>query len=290
MRTEKEMMDLIMGTAMNDQRIRGVIMNGSRTNPNVKVDFFQDFDIVYIVRDLPSFTDDHSWIDVFGEIMILQMPEEITLIPPDADGRFIYLMQFMDGNRIDLSLVPVQMVDTLIESDSLSVLLLDMDNLFKPFPPASDSDYIEKTPSAKAFSDCCNEFWWVSTYVAKGIWREELPYVKANLDVHVRDMFMLMMTWYIGVTTDFSVASGKDGKYFKQYLSPEMWEKFTKTYADSDYKDIWQSLFIMCEMFENTAIEVARRLGYDYPYEEARRVYTHLKHIENLPRDATEMY
>jgi aminoglycoside 6-adenylyltransferase len=43
-------------------------------------------------------------------------------------------------------------------------------------------------------------------------------------------------------------------------------------------------------MFENTAIEVARRLGYDYPYEEARRVYTHLKHIENLPRDATEMY
>ena len=36
MRTEKEMMDLIINTAKEDERIRAVIMNGSRVNPNVK--------------------------------------------------------------------------------------------------------------------------------------------------------------------------------------------------------------------------------------------------------------
>ena len=42
MRTEQEMLDLIIGTAKNDERIRAVYMNGSRTNKNIKKDIFQD--------------------------------------------------------------------------------------------------------------------------------------------------------------------------------------------------------------------------------------------------------
>lgn len=52
MRSEKEMMGLILNTAREDERIRAVIMNGSRVNPNVKRDCFQDYDIVYVVKDI----------------------------------------------------------------------------------------------------------------------------------------------------------------------------------------------------------------------------------------------
>ena len=55
MRNEKEMYDLILGIAQNDERIRAVIMNGSRANPNAPADIFQDYDIVYIVTDIASF-------------------------------------------------------------------------------------------------------------------------------------------------------------------------------------------------------------------------------------------
>ncbi|MGB4660040.1 MAG: aminoglycoside 6-adenylyltransferase [Mobilitalea sp.] len=48
MRTEKEMLDLISNIAQEDERIRAVIMNGSRTNPNVIRDIFQDYDIEYV--------------------------------------------------------------------------------------------------------------------------------------------------------------------------------------------------------------------------------------------------
>ena len=47
MRSEQEMLELIVNTARHDDRIRAVIMNGSRANPNAPRDFFQDFDIVY---------------------------------------------------------------------------------------------------------------------------------------------------------------------------------------------------------------------------------------------------
>lgn len=41
MRTEKEMYDLIINTAKEDERIRAVYMNGSRTNVNAPKDIFQ---------------------------------------------------------------------------------------------------------------------------------------------------------------------------------------------------------------------------------------------------------
>ena len=77
MRTEREMLDLILETARRDERIRAVIMNGSRVNPNAPRDCFQDFDIVYLVTDLSPFRKNLEWIKRFGELMILQMPEDM---------------------------------------------------------------------------------------------------------------------------------------------------------------------------------------------------------------------
>ncbi|MFP4078627.1 MAG: aminoglycoside 6-adenylyltransferase, partial [Candidatus Izemoplasmataceae bacterium] len=71
MRSEKEMMDLILDVAKNDSRVRAVTMNGSRVM-NRKMDRFQDFDIVYFVDDLQSFLDDPKWIDGFGERLYMQ--------------------------------------------------------------------------------------------------------------------------------------------------------------------------------------------------------------------------
>ncbi len=51
MRSEQEMFDLILNTAREDKRIRAVYMNRSRTNPSAPRDIFQDYDIVYVVRE-----------------------------------------------------------------------------------------------------------------------------------------------------------------------------------------------------------------------------------------------
>lgn len=47
MRTEKEMLDMILETADADARIRAVTMEGSRTNPNAVHDEYSDFDITF---------------------------------------------------------------------------------------------------------------------------------------------------------------------------------------------------------------------------------------------------
>lgn len=290
MRSEQQMMDLIISTAKEDERIRGVVLGGSRANPNVKRDIFQDFDIIYVVKDINTFTSDHSWIKIFGEMMILQMPKCMGMPPYINDGSFTYLMQFIDGNRIDLGLVPVEMIDTVIKGESLGILLLDKDKIMGSIPPSSDSDFITKRPTASLFGDCCNEFWWICPYVAKGIWRDELPYAMYTYDRYGRDMLMEMIKWYIGIHTDFSISSGKHGKYFKEYLEPELWEMYVKTYSNSNYENLWKALFTAGDLFRVMAQKVGEHFGYEYPFGEDERVTAHLKHVRDLSRDAMEMY
>jgi aminoglycoside 6-adenylyltransferase len=288
-RSAQEILELIVGMAESDDRIRAVIMNGSRANPNARPDIFQDFDIVYVVTDVHSFVNDPTWIGRFGELMILQMPEAMEDPPAEGDGRFAYLMLFTDGNRIDLTLFPIARLPEL-KRESLSLLLLDKDGIVDPFPAPSENDFLPKPPTAKAFADCCNEFWWVCSYVAKGLWREEIIYAKHMLDQVIRPQLMKMLIWHMGVETGFRQTPGKLGKNLKRYLAPGLWTMLEKTYADAGYENTWNSLEMMCDLFRITAQRVGEHFGFDYPRKDDERVSRHLKHVRSLPKDAQEMY
>jgi aminoglycoside 6-adenylyltransferase len=289
MRSEQEMLELILSTARSDERIRAVIMSGSRVNPHARRDIFQDFDVVYVVTDVDSFTHEHTWINRFGETMILQMPDAMKDPSPMNDGRFAYLMQFTDGNRIDLTLLPVAQLSD-FHRESLSSLLLDKDGIFEPFPTPSESDFLPTPPTAKAFSDCCNEFWWVCTYVAKGLWREEIIYAKLILDQVVREQLMKMLTWHVGMKNEFSRGAGKFGKHLKEHLEPELWSMLEKTYSNADYENTWNALHMTCDLFRVAANRVAEHFGFDYPHSDDQKVTAHLKHVRLLRKDVEEMY
>lgn len=289
-RTETEMMNLILGTAKEDERVLAVVLNGSRANSNVKKDIFQDYDIVYIVREIESFTCNHSWVDVFGERVMMQMPEEKVPPPADGLGRFPYLMQFMDGNRIDLTLIPAERMDELLEPDSLSILLLDKDGLIGAMPPASDRDYHIRKPDAREFADLCNEFWWITMNISKGLWRQELTYAMFMHEQINRNVLITMLEWKSGIAADFKISAGKAGKYLSVLLPAGDWEQFQSTYSDANIDNIWDALFTMCSLFRNTAVEVAERLGIEYPFEDDKRVTAFLSHVHDLPSNARSIY
>ena len=68
MRTEQELYQLILDYAWKDDRIRGVILNGSRANPTAPLDRFRDFDIVYLVTDVEPVTDMEKSIYTVDEL------------------------------------------------------------------------------------------------------------------------------------------------------------------------------------------------------------------------------
>lgn len=292
-RSESVMMDLILGVAEKDPRILAVLQDGSRSNPNVTPDIFQDFDIIYVVEDLAPFLQDHHWVNVFGEQMILQMPEDMELYPPspELEGAFSYLLQFKDGNRIDLMMVPLEKLDNFTE-DSLCKVIWDKTGLFKdrPLPPASDASYIVKKPSERSFTDCCNEFWYTNAGLAKGLWREEEILVRELGNQVIRGALLQMMDWYIGCRYDFAVNPGKFGKFYQRYLEPAVYEKLLATYPAAGMQQAWEAVFTTITLFKEVAGVVAETLGYQYPDHWDRDVTAYMLHVRQLPKDAAQIY
>ncbi|MCD1257400.1 aminoglycoside 6-adenylyltransferase [Paenibacillus athensensis] len=287
MRTEREMLDVILGTAQADERIRAVMMNGSRVNPHVPADWLRDYDIVYFVTEIEAMKQIRSWIEVFGKPIIMQTPDEGALFNSTRPA-FAFLMLFQDGNRLDLTLFPLERMSEW-QPDSLSKLLLDKDGRFEPLPAPSDRDYLTRPPSAAEFTDCCNEFWWVCTYTAKALWREELVYAKYTLDVPIRRMLTLMLQWQLGAASGFTCNPGKEGRFFRNLLAPARWEMLMRTYSDAQPEAIWKSLLIMGELFREVAAEVAAWIGCRYDTGQDAQVTDYLQRMRHLPKDATQL-
>ena len=289
MRGEQEMIELILGTAQEDERIRAVILNGSRADPNAARDIFQDYDIVYVVTAMEPFVHNLEWIRRFGEMMVVQLPDEWSDVPAVPGSRYAYLMQFVDGNRIDLTIYPLIRLGEMTR-DSLSILLLDKDGIIEPFPPPSERDYLPQPPTARQFFECCNEFWWVSPYAAKALWRNEILLAKQFVDVYLREQLMKCLVWYVGNKTGFAVSAGKGGKHFRRFLEPAQWDLLLQTYADADPERTWDTLSAMGELFRTVAVEVADAFKYEYPYGDDTRVTAHLRHVRMLDKDARQVY
>ena len=171
MRTDQEILELILGTAEKLQ-VDAVALFGSRTNQKVQTDEFQDYDFVYVVDDIDNLTSDLSWLDQFGKRIIEQ---EVTL-----GHRRLYLMLFEDGNRIDLTLCPKEHINEWVDSEAGFIVLKDKKGLFEAYLP-NPKRYWTAPPSEEEFTASYNEFWWVSAYVVKGICRKQIIYATDHL-------------------------------------------------------------------------------------------------------------
>jgi aminoglycoside 6-adenylyltransferase len=228
---------------------------GSRTNPNAPKDIFQDYDIVSVDKN------DHS----IG-------------IDMDFAPSYGYLMLFTDGNRIDLH---IETKESMLEgyvSDKLTVPLLDKDNCLPNISAPTDNDYHVKKPTEQLYLSCCNDFWWCLQNVAKGIWRDELPYTKQMFEHVIRPGLDEMISWWVGTKNGFQVSIGKMGKYLKTYLPESYWEMYKETYSDSNYENMWNSVFTACELFRVLAKDVAEYFQYTYEVKDDTNMTNYLEY------------
>lgn len=283
MRKENDVLKQILDFAREENRVRAVMMNGSRVNNNAIEDIMRDYDVVFLITDIgdKSYKANREWIKRFGELVILQQNDI-------EDGSYIFLMQFKDGVRIDLCFNDIEKVNEIVREDTLTKILLDKDNRIPTLPYPNDSMYYVKRPSQKEFDEVLNEAWWIQTYVAKGIWRDELPLVKYMFDVILIDCIRKILSWYLGTSYNWSINSGKCGKWFKRYLQEDVYKDFAALYPGACYEDIWHCLFKAGEFIRRIGTEVAEKLGYDYPINDDINVTEYLKRVKDIPGNADD--
>ena len=76
----------------------------------------------------------------------MQYPDDMPGEGAEPENCYGYLMQFADGNRLDLRLMTLEYAKKDILHDRLCVLLLDKDNMLPAIPDATDEDHWVKKP------------------------------------------------------------------------------------------------------------------------------------------------
>ena len=261
MRIETEMFDVILQTAKVLQ-VDAVAMSGSRTNPKAPKDEFQDYDVVYIVEDLDGLMADLSWLDQFGNRLI----EQHNIL----GNRRLYLMLFEDGNRIDLTLCPKEHMKEWVDSEAGYTVLIDEKGLFESDSPSSDR-FLTSPPNKMDFEKTCNEFWWVSAYVVKGICRKQVIYATDHLYGICQQELLKILAWQV-VSDRGTVDIGKNYKYLFNYLLSEKEKKFSALLDFSSIEKITQSLLATMEFFHQEAQYLAQKMGFKYEKEVAEKM------------------
>ena len=275
MRTETEMFDVILQTAKVLQ-VDAVAMSGSRTDTKAPKDEFQDYDVVYVVDDLDNLTSDLSWLDQFGTRII----EQHNIL----GNRRLYLMLFEDGNRIDLTLCPKDHIQEWVDSEAGYTVLVDEKGLFESYTTSQERFWIHPA-SAIEFEKVCNEFWWVSAYVVKGICRKQVIYATDHLYGICQQELLKILAWQVA-SDGGAVDIGKNYKYLFNYLPIEKEKEFSALLDFSSLDKITQSLLATMEFFHQEAQYLAQKMGFKYEKEVAEKMMRYaeenlLNHSEN---------
>ena len=261
MRTDQEILELILETAKKLQ-IDAVALSGSRTDTKAPKDEFQDYDVVYVVDDLDTLTRDLAWLHQFGTRNI----EQHNIL----GHRRLYLMLFEDGNRIDLALCPKEHINEWVDSEAGFTVLEDEKGLFEAYLP-NPKRYWIAPPSEEEFTASCNEFWWVSAYVVKGICRKQVIYATDHLYGICQQELLKVLAWQVASDRG-KVDIGKNYKYLFNYLPAEKKKEFSNLLDFSSLDKIIQSLLATMQIFHQEAQSLSQKMGFEYDREVAEKM------------------
>jgi aminoglycoside 6-adenylyltransferase len=285
--TETEVLGKVISWAEARPDIRAVIITSSRVRPGGPVDLLSDYDIVLAVTDPEPFARDGAWINDYGRLMVVWGDQGQMYGQPTHFRGAIY----SDYVKIDWGIWPVALLDRIAAEprlpDELDVgykVLLDKDGRTAGWQPPSYRAHIPAQPTEAEYLALVDEFWWIATYVAKSLWRDELAFARFCLDYDMRlGVARKMLEWRIEIDHDWTVKPGVLGRGLKKLLPPDTWQELEATYAGPNLAANWDSLFRLGALFRRVATEVGEALGYTYPLATDAEVNVFLNAVRELP-------
>ena len=275
--------------------VRAVLLTSTRAVPNAHVDALSDHDVILIVRSLQPFVGDRTWINDFGEVLVVYWDP----VHPDSDfGDEIIanVTQYESGLKIDFTLWPVSLLEKIVAAPALPAeldaghrVLLDKDGLTTSMLPPTGKASIPQRPTLEAYLTWINDFFSDAPYVAKCLWRGELLPVKWCLDYDMKHVYLRqLLEWRAQIDHNWSVPIGSLGKGLKKYLPADLWIELEQTYAGARTDDNWEALANTMALFRRAAIEVGTNLGYAYPYDLDQRISAYVERFKQFgPQTAT---
>ncbi len=108
-----------MQWAKNQPLVRAMLLESSRASERAPVDILSDYDVLLVVSDTRPFSQDETWLQDFGKILVLFRDKG------RIHGLTTYnrLVLFEDGTKIDYIVWPVALLQRVLDAPRLPDLL-----------------------------------------------------------------------------------------------------------------------------------------------------------------------
>jgi aminoglycoside 6-adenylyltransferase len=293
MNDNRDVIQQLIQWAEQRASVRAMLLTSTRAIPNAPVDIFSDYDVVLIVEDIHPFFEDRSWLEDFGEVLVVYW-DPIYIDPDYGIEKVANVTQYADGLKIDFTLWHVELLQKILQAPALTAeldagyrVLLDKDGLTKGMQPPTYTAYIPVPLTNELYQKTIQEFFSDAPYVAKCLWRDELLPAKWCLDYDMKHIYLRpMLEWRMELDHGWSVPTGALGKGLKKRLPSEIWSQLERTYVGANIADNWEALFRTMALFRQVAIEVGEGLGYTYPNDLDQRVAKYVQDMQHRDHPA----
>jgi aminoglycoside 6-adenylyltransferase len=284
---EAEVLARLVAWGEANEGIRALILTSSRARRDETVDALSDYDVIVAVRDLVAFARDDSWARAVGRPLAGWGDESEVLGLPTSFRGVVY----EDAVKVDFTLWPVELLERVAASpvlpDDLDVgyrVLLDKHGATARWQDPTFRAHVPARPTRAEYDAQVEEFWWSTTYAAKGLWRGEVVFVKFVLDFDSKlGPLRRFLEWRIELDRDWSLRPGAYGRGLERLLPPDLRDELASTYVGAGVEDNWNALFRTTALFRRVATEVGDALGYRYPQEIDDAVTEQLRAVRSLP-------
>jgi aminoglycoside 6-adenylyltransferase len=269
--------------------IRAVLLTSTRAVPGARVDALSDYDVILIVQSIQPFVDDRTWINDFGDVLVVYWD---PIYPHSEFGidMIANVTQYADGLKIDFTLQPASLFEKIVAAPALPAeldagyrILLDKDELTTSILPPTGTAYIPKLPTRETYLTLINDFFSEAPYVAKCLWRDELLPAKWCLDYDMKHVYLRqLLEWRMEMDHNWSRTIGSLGKGLKKHLPSDIWAQFEETFVGARLENNWEALAKIMAFFRLVAVEVGERLGFEYPHAVHQRVSAYVEHIKQM--------
>lgn len=278
MRTEGEIFHHVQEYVKQDDRVRMLLLNGSRVNSKVLTDKFSDYDFMLLVDNPIEFWQNKRWVQVFGEVIISR---SCNWSQQDRE-RYFFLTIYKDYVRIDIQIFNITQLNYCIKKSSLTKVIIDKDNLAPELDPPSDKSHYVKQPTNEEFQEVITDFFGFTTCVVKSLHRKELPQVRYYFDYLIhQNCIIKLLSWYVGVMNDWNVNVGSNGRWLEEYLPLDLWKRYTVIFAGKEYDGIWMSLWVAIELVEEIGELLSNRMDYIYPCRMIKDIKNFVNKVQN---------
>ncbi|WP_026498397.1 aminoglycoside 6-adenylyltransferase [Butyrivibrio sp. WCD2001] len=177
MRTEKEIIDIVLDVAKNDDAVRAVI----RTELLPVREYLYSYQFCFIVDDIEKYDDDSIFETCFGKRVLLYRGDKNY--SEMFDNTKAHLMVLADGITLVINAMDketfIRRFNRENEYENVWIgdtyqKILDKENILPDIERLKETQTIfQGIPTEDEFVNTCNEFWWVMKTFAEYTLRKE---------------------------------------------------------------------------------------------------------------------